>query len=69
MARSLLRWTSLIAGGVVLYVVGVRRLHLQDFNAFLLIVLAVAVVIVAAFVATRGAGAPSEHADRELKKN
>jgi len=54
---------------VVLYVVGVRRLHLQDFNAFLLIVLAVAVVIVAAFVATRGAGAPSEHADRELKKN
>lgn len=38
----------------MLYVAGVRRLHLHDFNAFLLIVLAVAVVVVGVFVATRG---------------
>ena len=35
----------------------VRRLHLHDFNAFLLTVLALAAGIVAVFVATRG-GAP-----------
>jgi hypothetical protein len=39
---------------VVLYVVGVRRLHLHDFNTFLVVLLAVAVVIVGVFVATRG---------------
>ena len=56
--RSLLRWTSLVASGVVLYVVGVRRLHLHDFNAFLLTLLAVAVAIVGVFVATRGDAPP-----------
>jgi hypothetical protein len=39
---------------VVLYVAGVRRLHLHDFNAFLLMLLALAVVVVGVFVATRG---------------
>lgn len=56
--RSLLRWTSLVATGVVLYVVGVRRLHLQDFNAFLLTTLALAAGIVGVFLATRGDAPP-----------
>lgn len=51
--RSLLRWTSLVASGVVLYVAGERRLHLHDFNAFLVVVLAVAVLIAGVFLATR----------------
>jgi len=51
--RSLLRWTSLVASGVVLYVAGTRRLHLTDFNAFILIVLAVSIVVAAVFVVTR----------------
>jgi hypothetical protein len=41
---------------VVLYVVGVRRLHLHDFNAFILVVIAVAAAIVGVFFATRGDG-------------
>jgi len=52
-ARSLLRWSSLVVAGGLLYVVGERRLHLQDFNTFIVIVLAVALAIVGVFVATR----------------
>ena len=40
----------------MLYVVGVRRLHHHDFNAFILTLLAVAAVIVGVFFATRGDG-------------
>jgi len=40
----------------VLYVVGVRRLHLHDFNAFIVTLLAIAAVIVGVFFATRGDG-------------
>ena len=58
--RSLLRWTSLVASGVVLYVAGSRRLHLLDFNAFILTVLALAAGIVAVFVVTRGNARPPE---------
>jgi hypothetical protein len=47
-----------VAGVVVLYVVGARRLHLHDFNAFLLTVLALAAGIVGVFVATRGDAPP-----------
>ena len=62
--RSLIRWTSLVAAGVVLYVIGVRRLHLHDFNAFLLIVLALAAGIVGVFMATRGeAPSPGDSGD------
>ena len=43
----------------MLYVVGVRRLHLFDFNAFLLTVLVLAAVIAAVFVATRGDEPPA----------
>lgn len=40
----------------MLYVVGARRLHLHDFNAFIVTLLAVAAVIVGVFFATRGDG-------------
>lgn len=40
----------------MLYVVGARRLHLHDFNTFILVLLAVAVAIVGVFFATRGDG-------------
>ena len=43
----------------MLYVVGVRRLHLFDFNAFLLTVLVLAAAIVGVFVATRGDEPPA----------
>lgn len=52
--RSLLRWTSLVASAVVLYVVGVRRLHLHDFNAFIVVLLGIALGILAVFRLTRG---------------
>jgi hypothetical protein len=52
--RSLLRWTSLVASALVLYAVGLRRLHLHDFNAFLLILLALAVAIVIVHAMTGG---------------
>jgi hypothetical protein len=52
--RSLLRWTSLVASAAILYAVGVRRLHLHDFNAFLTVLLALALAVTAAFVLTRG---------------
>jgi len=52
--RSLLRWTSLVATAVVLYAVGERRLHLHDFNAFLVVLLALALAITGVFVVTRG---------------
>ena len=56
--QSLLRWTSLVAAGVVLYLIGARRLHLHDFNAFILIVLGLAAGVVGAFMATRGEAPP-----------
>lgn len=51
--RSLLRWTSLVAGAAILYAVGVRRLHLHDFNAFLAVLLVLALAIAGVFVVTR----------------
>ncbi len=54
--RSLLRWTSLAASAAILYVVGVRRLHLHDFDAFLAVLLALALAITGVFVVTRGDG-------------
>ena len=56
MARSLLRWTSLVVAAAVLYAVGVRRLHLHDFNAFIGVLLGVALGILAVFRLTRGDG-------------
>jgi hypothetical protein len=50
---------------VVLYVVGVRRLHLHDFNSFILVVIAVAAAIVGVFFATRSDGGPSERRSHE----
>lgn len=58
--RSLLRWTSLVVAGGVLYVAGERRLHLHDFNTFIVVVLAVALAITGVFIATRGDRAPGE---------
>jgi hypothetical protein len=48
---------------MVLYVVGVRRLHLHDFNTFIVTVLALAAAIVAVFVATRGTPPPPDPAE------
>jgi hypothetical protein len=53
--RPLFRWTSLAAGLAALGVAGHRRLHLHDFDAFLALLFAVAALIVAVFLATRGA--------------
>ncbi|HKZ08587.1 MAG TPA: hypothetical protein VJU81_24175 [Methylomirabilota bacterium] len=57
---SLLRWTSLAASGLALYVMGARRLHLHDFNTFIAIVLALAIGIVGVLVATRGGSPPAD---------
>jgi hypothetical protein len=35
-------------------VAGERRLHLHDFNAFLVLLLGVSVVVIGVFLATRG---------------
>jgi hypothetical protein len=48
---------------MVLYVVGVRRLHLHDFNTFIVTVLALSAAIVAVFVATRGTPSPPDPAE------
>ena len=53
MARSLLRWSSLVVAAGVLYVAGERRVHLHDFNTFIVVVLAVALAITGVFIATR----------------
>jgi hypothetical protein len=50
--RSLLRWSSLVVAAGILYVVGERRVHLHDFNVFIMIVLALALAIIAVFAAT-----------------
>ncbi len=42
----------------MLYAIGVRRLHLYDFNAFILTVLALAAGIVGIFVAARDPAPP-----------
>lgn len=52
--RPLLRWSSLAAGAAALAVAGERRLHLHDFNAFLVLLLGVSVVVIGVFIATRG---------------
>lgn len=52
--RSGLRWSSLVAGAVVLAVAGEARLHLHDFTRFLLVLLAVAAGVTAMFLLTRG---------------
>lgn len=51
--RSGLRWSSLVAGAVVLAVAGEARLHLHDFTRFLLVLLAVAAGVTAMFLLTR----------------
>jgi peptidoglycan/LPS O-acetylase OafA/YrhL len=52
--RPLLRWTSLVAGAILLAVLGEARTHQQSFVLFLAIVVALAIGIVAMFVATGG---------------
>lgn len=52
--RPLLRWSSLAAGAAALAVAGERRLHLHDFNAFLVLLLGVSLVVIGVFIATRG---------------
>jgi sulfite exporter TauE/SafE len=50
--RPLLRWISLVAAGLVLAALGASRLHQGRFVLFLGIVMALAVVVVAMYVAT-----------------
>ena len=50
--RSALRWTSLAATAAVLYGLGMRGFHHRHFDLFLAVVLGLAVLIVAVFVAT-----------------
>ena len=58
--RPLLRWTSLLVAGVLLAWLGAARMHQQSFVLFLAIVLALAIGIVAVFLATaEGSGAQS----------
>jgi hypothetical protein len=58
--QSLLRSSSLVAAAAALYVAGERRLHLHDFDTFIVLVLGLALGITAVFVATRGDRAPGE---------
>jgi hypothetical protein len=50
---SLLRWSSLLVALGVLYALGVRRLHLHDFNTFLAVLLVVTGAVVGVFLLTR----------------
>jgi hypothetical protein len=50
--RPLLRWTSLVATALVLAALGAWRLHQGRFVLFLGVVVALAVVVVAVYVAT-----------------
>jgi hypothetical protein len=50
--RPLLRWTSLAGTAALLAVLGEARTHQHNFPLFLGLVLGVAVLIVAVFVAT-----------------
>lgn len=54
MRRSLLRWTSLVASGAVLAVLGARRVHLGNFPLFLAFVVVLAALVVVVFLLTRG---------------
>ena len=59
--RPLLRWTSLVAGAVILAVLGGARMHLHNFVLFLGIVIALAIAIVTVFVLTAdGTGSAAE---------
>jgi len=51
--RSLLRWTSLVASGAVLAVLGARRVHLGNFSLFLAVVVVLALAVVVVFLLTR----------------
>ena len=53
--RPLLRWISLLAAAIVLAALGASRFHQHRFALFLGIVLALAVGVVAVYVATAGA--------------
>ncbi len=50
--RSVLRWTSLVLAGAVLYTLGTKGFHHRQFNAFIVTVLVLAVIVVVTFVAT-----------------
>jgi hypothetical protein len=52
--RPLLRWISLVAAALVLAALGAWRFHQSRFVLFLGIVMALAVVVVAVYVATAG---------------
>jgi hypothetical protein len=51
----LLRWSSLLGSGAILYALGAARVHHHNFPLFLAVVLALALVTVAVFVWTREA--------------
>jgi hypothetical protein len=50
--RPLLRWTSLVASGALLAVLGAAGTHQRNFPLFLAAVLGLSVLAVAIFVAT-----------------
>jgi hypothetical protein len=54
--RPLLRWISLVAAALVLAALGACRFHQSRFVLFLGVVMALAVVVVAVYVATGDGG-------------
>jgi hypothetical protein len=54
--RPLLRWSSLVAAALVLAALGAARFHQGRFVLFLGVVMALAVVVVAVYVATANGG-------------
>jgi hypothetical protein len=58
--RPLLRWISLVAAALVLAALGAGRFHQGRFVLFLGIVMALAVVVVAVYVATADGDERSE---------
>jgi uncharacterized ion transporter superfamily protein YfcC len=51
--RALLRWGSLLGSGAALYALGAARLHHRHFLLFLAILLALALLMVVAFLITK----------------
>jgi hypothetical protein len=56
--RPLLRWTSLAATAVALAALGVARTHQHNFPLFLSVLMGMAILIVAAFIATAPGRSP-----------